>query len=171
MGSERIDETFDSSLATQRAIDLYRAKGYDEEWIAKRIKSIQNRKKLTDVWKDGGITKSIEYGILTNEIYKGWSGMTVKQYKQYKGLHKESLRDNMNDIEVVLADLGELATREIAEKKDPKGLKENILVAQRGGSIAGNNRRDLENEIGESIVTNNNSLDYKYVNEKEIELK
>lgn len=97
--------------------------------------------------------------------------MTVKQYKQYKGLHKESLRDNMNDIEVVLADLGELATRKIAKKKNPKGLKENILVAQRGGSIAGNTRRDLENEIGESIVTNNNSLDYKYDNEKEIELK
>lgn len=166
LGSERIDETFDPSLATQRAIDLYRAKGYDEEWIAKRIKSIQNRKKLTDVWEDGGITKSSEYGILTNEIYKGWSGMTVKQYKQYKGLHKESLRDNMNDIEVALADLGELATREIAKKKNPKGLKENILVAQRGGSIAGNTRKDLENEIGDSIVTNNNSLDYKYVNEK-----
>lgn len=171
LGSERIDETFDPSLATQRAIDLYRAKGYDEEWIAKRVKGIQDRKKLTDIWKDGGITKANEYGILTNEIYKGWSGMTVKQYKQYKGLHKESLRDNMNDIEVVLADLGELATREIAKKKNPKGLKENILVAQRGGSIAGNTRRDLENEIGESIVTNNNSLDYKYVNEKEIELK
>ena len=171
LGSERIDETFDPSLATQRAIDLYRAKGYDEEWIAKRVKGIQDRKKLTDIWKDGGITKANEYGILTNEIYKGWSGMTVKQYKQYKGLHKESLRDNMNDIEVVLADLGELATREIAKKKNPKGLKENILVAQRGGSIAGNTRRDLENEIGESIVTNNNFLDYKYVNEKEIELK
>ena len=166
LGSERIDETFDPSLATQRAIDLYRAKGYDEEWIAKRIKSIQNRKKLTDVWKDGGITKASEYGILTNEIYKGWSGMTVKQYKKYKGLHKESLRDNMNDIEVALADLGELPTREIAKKKNPKGLKENILVAQRGGSIAGNTRKDLENEIGDSIVTNNNSLDYKYVNEK-----
>ncbi len=171
LGSERIDETFDPSLTTQRAIDLYRAKGYDEEWIAKRVKGIQDKKKLTDIWKDGGITKANEYGILTNEIYKGWSGMTVKQYKQYKGLHKESLRDNMNDIEVVLADLGELATREIAKKKNPKGLKENILVAQRGGSIAGNTRRDLENEIGESIVTNNNSLDYKYVNEKEIELK
>lgn len=171
LGSERIDETFDLSLATQRAIDLYRAKGYDEEWIAKRVKGIQDRKKLTDIWKDGGITKANEYGILTNEIYKGWSGMTVKQYKQYKGLHKESLRDNMNDIEVVLADLGELATREIAKKKNPKGLKENILIAQRGGSIAGNTRRDLENEIGESIVTNNNSLDYKYDNEKEIELK
>ena len=152
LGSERIDETFDPSLATQRAIDLYRAKGYDEEWIAKRVKGIQDRKKLTDIWKDGGITKANEYGILTNEIYKGWSGMTVKQYKQYKGLHKESLRDNMNDIEVVLADLGELATREIAKKKNPKGLKENILVAQRGGSIAGNTRRDLENEIGNVLL-------------------
>ena len=171
LGSERIDETFDPSLAAQRAIDLYRAKGYEEKWIAKRIKGIQDRKQLTDVWKDGGITESKEYAILTNEIYKEWSGMTAKQYKSFKGLRKESLRDNMTDVEVALADLGEIATREIAKKKNPKGLNENIEVARRGGKIAGNARKDLENELGESVVTSNNVLNYEYVDEKEIEMQ
>ena len=106
LGRERIDEIFDPSLAAQRAMDLYRAKGYDEKWIAKRIKGIQDRKQLTDVWNDGGITESKEYAILTNEIYKEWSGMTAKEYKSFKGLRKESLRDNMTDVEVALADLG-----------------------------------------------------------------
>ena len=171
LGSERIDETFDPSLAAQRAIDLYRSKGFDEKWIAKRIKGIQDRKQLTDVWKDGGITESKEYAILTNEIYKEWSGMTAKQYKSFKGLKKESLRDNMTDIEVALADLGEIATREIAKKKNPKGLDENIEVARRGGKIAGNARKDLEHEIGESVVTSDNALNYEYVVEKGIEMK
>lgn len=171
LGSERIDETFDPSLAAQRAIDLYRAKGYDEKWIAKRIKGIQDRKQLTDVWKDGGITESKEYTILTNEIYKEWSGMIAKQYKSFKGLRKESLRDNMTDVEVALADLGEIATREIAKKENPKGLNENIDVARRGGKIAGNARKDLENELGESVVTSNNALNYEYIEEKEIEMK
>ena len=171
LGSERIDETFDPSLAAQRSIDLYRVKGYDEKWIAKRIKGIQDRKGLTDVWKAGGITEDKEYAILTNEIYKEWSGMTAKQYKSFKGLRKESLRDNMTDIEVALADLGELATREIAKKKNPKGLNENIDIARRGGKIAGNARKDLEQEIGESVVTNNNSLNYEYIDKKEIEMK
>ena len=171
LGSERIDETFDPSIAVQRAIDLYRIKGHDEQWITKRIKGIQHRKQLTDVWKNGGITKSSEYGILTNEIYKGWSGMTAKEYKEFKGLRKESLRDNMSDIEVTLADLGEIATREIAKKKNPKGLNENIEVARRGGQIAGNARKNLEEEIGESVVTSNNSLSYEYVDKKEIEIK
>ena len=171
LGSERIDETFDPSLAAQRSIDLYRAKGYDEKWIAKRIKGVQDRKQLTDVWKDGGITEQKEYAILTNEIYKEWSGMTAKQYKSFKGLRKESLRDNMTDVEVALADLGEIATREIAKKKNPKGLNENIEVARRGGKIAGNARKDLENELGESVVTSNNVLNYEYVDEKEIEMQ
>ena len=170
LGSERIDETFDPSLAVQRAIDIYRNKGYDEKWIAKRIKGIQDRKGLTDVWKDGGITEAKEYAILTNEIYKEWSGMTAKQYKLFKGLRKESLRDNMTDVEVALADLGEIATREIAKKKNPKGLTENINVAKRGGKIAGNARKDLESELGESVVTNANALNYQYVDEKELEM-
>ena len=171
LGSERIDEVFDPSLAVQRAIDLYRAKGYDEKWILKRIKGIQDRKQLTDVWKDGGITESKEYAILTNEIYKEWSGMTANEYKSFKGLRKESLRDNMSDIEVALADLGELATREIAKKKKPQGLNENIEVARRGGKIASNTRKNLETEIGESVVTNDNFLNYEYVDKKEIEMK
>ncbi len=166
LGSERIDEVFDPSISAQRAIDLYRAKGYDEAWIQKRLKGMQDRKKLTDVWKDGGITENKEYAILTNEIYKSWSGMSAKEYKEYKGLRKESLRDNMSDIEVTLADLGEIATREIAKKHNPQGLKENIEVAKRGGKIANNTRVDLEKEIGESIITKNNVLNYEYKEEE-----
>ena len=168
LGKERIDEVFDPSLAAQRAMDLYRAKGYDEAWIQKRIKGMQDRKKLTDVWKDGGITEGKEYAVLTNEIYREWSGMTAKEYKEFKGLRKESLRDNMSDIEVTLADLGEIATREIAKKKKPQGLDENIEVAIRGGKIASNARQDLENEIGESVVTKNNSLNYEYKDDKKL---
>ena len=160
LGSERIDETFDPSISIQRAIDLYRTKGYDETWIAKRIKNIQDRKSLTDVWKDGGITEEKEFAILTNEIYKEWSGMTAKEYKKFKGLRKENLKDNMTDVEVAFADLGEIATREIAKKNNPKGLDENIKVARRGGKIAGNARKSLEQEIGESIVTSDNTIDY-----------
>ena len=171
LGSERIDETFDPSLTVQRAIDTYRLKGYSEEWIIKRIKGIQDRKKLTDVWNEHGVSTEKEYAILTNEIYKEWSGMTAKEYKSFKGLRKESLRDNMTDVEVALADLGEIATREIAKKNNPKGLNENIEIARRGGKIAGNARKDLENEIGESVVTNNNALNYKYVDELKIEMK
>ena len=168
LGKERIDEVFDPSLAVQRAIDLYRAKGYDEAWIQKRLKGMQDRKKLTDVWKDGGITENKEYAILTNEIYKEWSGMTAKEYKQYKGLRKESLRDNMSDIEVTLADLGEIATREIAKKHNPQGLKENIEVAREGGSVAKNARADLEKKIGESVITQNNALNYQYKDEENL---
>ena len=119
LGSERIDEVFNPSITVQRAIDTYRKKGYDEEWIIKRIKAIQDRKKLTDVWKENGIESDIEYSILTNEIYKEWSGMTTKQYKEYKGLRKESLRDNMSNVEIALAELGELTTRELTKKKKP----------------------------------------------------
>ena len=168
LGSERIDETFDPSLAAQRSIDLYRAKGYDEKWISKRIKGIQDRKQLTDIWKDGGITEGREYAILTNEIYKSWSGMTAQQYKSFKGLRKESLRDNMSDVEVALADLGEIATREIAKKRNPIGLDENIDVAKRGGKIAGNARKDLEDELGESVITSSNLLNYEYKDEKQL---
>ena len=115
LGSERVDEIFDPSIAAQRSIDLYRAKDYDEVWIAKRIKGIQDRKALTDVWQAGNIKEGKEFAILTNEIYKEWSGMSAKEYKQYKGLRKESLRDNMSDIEVALADLGEIATSKLAK--------------------------------------------------------
>ena len=166
LGKERINETFDPSLTVQRAIDTYRAKGYDEEWIIKRIKGIQDRKKLTDVWNDCGITDEVEYAILTNEIYKEWSGMTANEYKNFKGLRKESLRDNMTDIEVALTDLGELATRKLANKRKPHGLEENRKVAKIGGSIVKNTRNNLEKELGESIVSNENNLSYNYI-EKE----
>ena len=102
LGSERIDEVFDPSIAAQRDVDIYRAKGYDEKWIAKRLKGIQDRKELTDIWQDGGITDGKEYTILTNEIYKEWSGMTAKEYKEYKALHKESLRDNMDNFNLFI---------------------------------------------------------------------
>lgn len=168
LGSERVDEVFDPSIAAERSIDFYRAKGYDEYWIAKRIKSIQDRKKLTDVWRDGGVYTDSEYAILTNEIYKEWSSMTAKEYRQFKGIRKESLRDNMSDIEVALTDLGEIATREIARKKNPQGLDENIKVAHKGGNVAKIARDSLESELGESVVTNNNSLNYEYTDEKQL---
>ena len=162
LGSERIDEVFDPSLAIQRSIDLYRTKGYDEVWIAKRIKFLQDRKELTDIWKESGLENNLDYAILTNEIYKTWSGFTAKEYKQHKGLRKESLRDNMSDIELTLADLGEIATREIAKEKQPYGLVENLEIAKQGGDVARNARIDLESKIGKSIISKNNSLNYKY---------
>ena len=171
LGSEKIDETFDPSIALQRAFDLYRAKGYDEEWIAKRMKSIQERKKLTDVWKENGIEKNVEYAILTNEIYKEWSGMTAKEYKQYKGLRKENLRDNMDNIELILTDLSEEATKRLAAKQKPSGLKENIKVAKMGGHAAKVARQDIEKNLGESVVTKTNKLNYKYIEEEENQIE
>lgn len=171
LGKERIEEVFDPSISVQRGIDTYRAKGYDEVWIQKRLKGMQDRKRLTDIWKDGNIKDGKEFAILTNEIYKEWSGMSAKEYKEYKGLRKESLRDNMSDIEVTLADLGEIATREIAKKHKPQGLKENIKVAREGGSVAKNARVDLERKIGESVITKNNALNYEYKEENLLENK
>ena len=162
LGSERIDEVFDPSLAIQRSIDLYRLKGYDEVWIAKRIKFLQDSKELTDICKESGLENNLDYAILTNEIYKTCVCFTAKEYKQHKGLRKESLRDNMSDIELTLADLGEIATREIAKEKQPYGLVENLEIAKQGGSVAKNARIDLESKIGKSIITKNNSLNYKY---------
>ena len=170
LGKERIDEVFDPSITVQRAIDTYRAKGYDEDWIIKRIKGIQDRKKLTNVWNNNGVTEEVEYAILTNEIYKEWSGFTANEYKQYKGLRKESLRDNMTDIEVALADLGELATRELAKKHRPKGLEENKKVAKIGGHTAKVAREDLEKNLGENIISKDNALSYEYI-EKKLEIK
>ena len=164
LGSERIDETFDPSIAVKRAIDIYRAKDYDENWITKRIKGIQDRKKLTDVWKENGVTKEVEYAILTNEIYKEWSGMTAKDYKEYKGLRKESLRDNMSDLEVLLVNIGEITTKALASEHKPNGLEQNIKVAKIGGSIAKNTRNNIEKELGKTVISNENSLNYKYKN-------
>ena len=167
LGGERIDEIFDPSIAVQRSMDLYRAKGYEEKWITKRMQSIQDRKELTDIWKENGITTNKEFAILTNEIYKTWSRMTAKEYKQYKGLRKESLRDNMDNIEVSLTDISEEVTKRLAKKTKPKGLKENIKVAKQGGQVAKNARSEIETLLGESVVTNQNRLNYQYINEKE----
>ena len=165
LGSERLDETFDPSLAVQRAIDTYRAKGYDEDWIIKRIKGIQDRKKLTEVWKDNGVDSNLEYAILTNDIYREWSGMTAKEYKEFKGLRKESLRDNMSDIEVLLADIGEITTRELAKKHKPYGLSENRKIAKAGGEVASNTRKDIEEKLGENVISKNNNLNYQYIDD------
>ena len=171
LGSERIDETFDPSLAAQRAIDIYRAKGYDEKWIAKRLKGIQNRKELTDIWQENGITEGKEYAILTNEIYKEWSGMTAKEYKQYKGLRKESLRDNMDNIEIILTDLSEETTKRLAEKHRPQGLGQNKEVARMGGHAAKVAREDIEKNLGETVITKQNRLNYEYKDELKIDVK
>lgn len=162
LGSERIDEVFDPSLSLQRSIELYRSKGYDETWISKRIKTLQDRKGLTDVWQENGIEGPKEYAILTSEIYKAWSGKSAKEYKEYKNLRKENLRDNMDSIELILADLGEEATKLIAEEKKPTGLKENIKVAHIGGNVAKLAKEELEDKLGKTIVSSNNKLNYKY---------
>ena len=172
LGSERIDEVFDPEIAVNRAVEYYRKHGYDDKWIKARLSGIVDRFKLTDVWKESGITKDYEYGILTNEIYKSWSGMKANEYKKFKGLRKESLRDNMTDIEVALTDLGEIATRELAKEHKPYGLKQNKEIAKRGGNIAKITRDNLEKELGRTVVTENNSLNYKYIdNENLIEEK
>lgn len=163
LGSERIDEVFDPEIAINRAVDYYRKRGYSDKWIKDRLDGIVDRKRLTDVWKDGGITKNYEYGILTNEIYKEWSGMKASEYKAFKGLRKESLRDNMSDIEVLLTDLGETATRELAKKHKPYGLEQNKKIARLGGNTAKVARDDLERKLGESVIAKSNNLNYKYI--------
>ena len=168
LGKERIDEIFDPSIAAQRSMDLYRTKGYDEAWIQKRLKGMQDRKQLTDVWKDGDIKEGKEFAILTNEIYKSWSGMNAKEYKEYKGLRKENLRDNMDSIELILTDLSEEATKRLAEKHKPVGLDGNIKVAKVGGNVAKVARCELESNLGESIITSSNRLDYEYDNKEMI---
>ena len=168
LGSERIDEIFDPSISLQRAIDLYRAKGYDENWISKRIHALQERKQLTDVWQEGGINEGLEYAMLTNEIYKTWSGMSAKEYRQFKGLRKESLRDNMDSIELILTDLSEEATKRLATKKKPQGLKENIKVAKIGGNVAKVARDQLEENLGEIVITKDNKLSYEYIDNQKL---
>ena len=166
LGSERIDEVFDPEIAINRAVRYYRAKGYDDDWIKVRLSAIVDRFKLTDIWKKGGISEPLEYAMLTNEIYKTWSGMTAREYKDFKGLRKESLRDNMTDIEVALTNVGEIATRNIARKENPKGLKENLNVAKRGGSVAKETRDAYEKEVNESAISMENALPYEYVDKK-----
>ncbi len=167
LGSERIDEVFDPEIAANRVVNYYRNKGYSDEWIKKRLIGIVDRFKLTDIWKDGGIEKPVEYAMLTNEIYKGWSGMKASEYKAYKGLRKESLRDNMTDIEIALTNIGEIAARDIATNEHPQGLNENMKVAKRGGKVANDARISYEKETKKSAISNKNALNYQYADEQQ----
>ena len=168
MGKEIIYEVFDPEIAVDRAIDYYRARGYSDKWIESRLKGILDRKKLTDVWKENGIKQNYEYAILTNEIYQSWSGMKASEYKDFKNIRKESLRDNMIDIKVVLTDLGEIATRELAKEHKPYGLKENREIAKRGGRIEKNTRDNLAKELGRTIITKPNALNYQYLDDNKL---
>nr|WP_315103929.1 Bro-N domain-containing protein [uncultured Catonella sp.] len=159
VGKERIDETLDPEQTIDRALETYLKKGYSKEWINQRLQSIQVRKELTDVWENHSIKKGVEYAILTDEITKAWSGMTTKGYKQLKGLKKENLRDNMTTLEIVLNMLAEATTTEITKTMNPMGLEENKVVAKRGGSIAGNARKEIEQETGKPVITSKNAVD------------
>ena len=172
LGKERIDEVFDPEIAGNRIINYYRNKGYGDEWIKRRLTGMVDRFKLTDIWKDGGINEPVEYAMLTNEIYKSWSGMKASEYKAYKGIRKESLRDNMTDIEIALTNIGEIAARDIAKEEKPHGLSENMNVAKRGGRVAKGARDLYEEETGKTAVSRENTLNYKYIDEvKKIENK
>ncbi|MBR3697792.1 MAG: phage antirepressor protein [Clostridia bacterium] len=169
MGSDRIDEIFDPEIAIKRAINYYRNRGYSDKWIERRLKGILDRNKLTDVWKENGIKGNLEYAILTNEIYKSWSGMKASEYKEYKNIRKESLRDNMTDMEVALTDLGEIATRELAIEHKPYGLEENKKIAKMGGHAAKVARDDIEKNLGRTVISNKNALNYRYINQETID--
>jgi len=149
-------------------LTIIEVNGYDDEWIKQRLTGVVDRHKLTDVWRESGITKNYEYGVLTNEIYQEWSGMKASKYKEYKGLRKESLRDNMTDIEVALTDLGEITTRELVKKHKPYGLYENRKVAKMGGHAAKVAREDIEKSLGESVITKKNALNYNYIEDEKL---
>jgi hypothetical protein len=157
VGHERIEETENPELAFERAMKTYLQKGYSKEWINQRLKSIEVRKELTDQWQDGEIKEGLEYAILTDEITKAWAGKSVKQYKQFKNLKKESLKDNMTNLELVLNMLAETSTTEISKKQKPKGLEENKKVAKKGGNVSKQARLSIEKETGKNIVTSKNS--------------
>lgn len=159
VGKERIDEIIDRELTIDRALELYARKGYSREWINQRLQAIQVSKELTDTWQDHGLKGGNEYTILTNEISKAWSGMTTREYKDFKGLKKENLRDNMSTTELILNMLAETATKDIAEATNPQGLEENKQVAQDGGSIAGDARKSIEARIGKPVITSKNAID------------
>ena len=162
LGREKIDEVFDPSKGIDQMIDFYQKKGYSLEWIEARIKAIIERKRLTNVWKDNGISEGVEYAILTNDIYKEWSGMTASEYKTFKGIRKENLRDNMTDLEIAITNIGELATREIAKNEKPLGLNENRKVARRGGGVAKKTKDFFEEETGSKVISQSNLLNYQY---------
>ena len=159
VGSERLDEIADPEKAILRGADFYRAKGYTEGWINQRLQTIEMRKKLTDEWKERGVKEGVEYAILTDEMTKAWSGMSVKEYKKLKGLKKENLRDNMTDIELVLNMLAEVTATALSKKEQPNTFAKNVKVAKKGGSLAKQTRQGYEDLLGESVVSPLNASD------------
>ncbi len=157
IGYERLEETADPELAINRALRTYLQKGYSKDWINQRLKSIEIRKNLTDEWEKRGVKEGLEFAILTDEITKAWTGLTTKEYKKLKDLKKENLRDNMTNLELVLNMLAETATTEISQKRKPKDLDENKKVANEGGSVAGNARKDIEKKTGKKVITRKNA--------------
>ena len=159
VGSERLDEIADPEKAILRGADFYRAKGYTEGWINQRLQTIEMRKKLTDEWKERGVKEGVEYAILTDEMTKAWSGLTVKEYKKLKGLKKENLRDNMTDIELVLNMLAEVTTTALSKSKQPKTFRENVVVAREGGETASEARQSVEKRLGKNVISPLNASD------------
>lgn len=153
VASERVDEIEDPEIGIDRIMGTYLKKGYSKEWINQRLKSIEVRKELTDEWDERGVKKGQEYAILTDEITKAWSGFAVKEYKKYKDLKKENLRDNMTNLELVLSMLAEATTTEISKEKKPKTFAENKKIANQGGTIAGNTRKEIEEKTGKKVVS------------------
>ena len=166
VGSERLDEIADPQKAIDKAIATYREKGYSEEWITQRMMTIKMRKELTAEWQERGITQEKDYAILTNEMTKAWSGLSVQEYKKYKGLKKENLRDNMSNIELVLNMLAEVTTTELSQKEKPVTFKENKDIAKRGGKFAGETRERYEKEMGRKIISPANAKDKKLLDDK-----
>ena len=169
VGYERIEETEDPELAFDRAMETYHKKGYSKNWINQRLKSIEVRKELTDQWELRGVKKGQEYAILTDEITKAWAGFTTRQYRDFKNLKKESLRDNMTNLELVLNMLAETSTTELSKKKKPKTLTENKMIAKKGGSVAGKARIDLEKKLGNSVISPLNAKELKNKANNEID--
>ena len=161
VGSERLDEIADPEKAILRGADFYRAKGYTEGWISQRLQTIEMRKELTDEWKSRGIEQEQEYAILTNEMTKAWSGFSVKQYKQFKNLKKENLRDNMTNVELVLNMLAEVTTTAISKSRDPETFEESRQIAVEGGSVAKDARENIEARTGKSVISPLNAKDKK----------
>lgn len=163
VGRERIEETLDPELIADRLVSTYERAGYTQEWINQRLQAISARKELTDEWKSHGVQQGKEYAILTDELTRAWSGMTTRQYKNLKGLKKQSLRDNMSTTELTLNQLAEVATRELSQQEHPEGFDANKRVAQAGGSVAGNARRDLEQRLGRPVITSANAAQLNHV--------
>jgi len=157
VGRERIEETIDPELTIERALETYARLGYDADWINQRVQTIRARKELTDQWKSHGVEQGKEYAILTDEVTRAWAGMSTRQYKKFKGLKKENLRDNMSTLELALNMLAEATTTELTKSENPYGLEENQLVARKGGRVAGNARREIEKETGKSVITSQNA--------------